>query len=522
MQIDFETLNPTRTSDRSVKNPVRNYIRRRHLLRSGITAFAIFLYTGHVLASAGTITTQSDQTGLALSVYQHNLGLVKDSRDVTLTPGQNTLSWRDIAAGIKTETAWLKYAQHAQPLQVRAQYFDLNRLTPQQLLDSYVGKTIGVMRTHPVSGDEIHESATVLSTNGGIILQFADRIETGVPGRLAFPSLPPDLSDKTVMHIVLDHSAEQTSQQTTQPTAPHGLELTYLTHGLSWRADYILELDPTEQHAALTGFAELTNQSGIDYHHAAIQLIAGNVNQTSPGRASAAAKMLRQDIAREMEMMSAAVADVQTEAHFELHRYTLPQPITLRDKQAKQVAFLSAGNIALEKQFVLHGQNHYYTRFYQLPEQKQNANVWLNFDNTGDGLGKPLPGGIVRVYQPDRNGSTHFIGEDAINHTANKARVRLKVGQAFDIFAEKKQTDFRKIPSSDPNVRQFETTHHITVHNAKKEPVTVVIREPIPGDWSILSESHVHKKITSNLAEWHIEVAGEDRVELTYRVRATL
>lgn len=488
----------------------RQFFNRYRLFFAFVTALSVINWTSNTQAATEKTAAHSDQTSLAISLYQSNLALIKDTRSLTLDKGRTRLVWQDIAPEIKPETAWLRHLQHPEHLQVLSQHFDLKRLTPQNLLESHIGETITVIRTHPVTGEETREPATLLSTDGGVVLGFADRIETDIPGRIAYPAIPPSLYDKPTMHILLNTASGNHSR--------HDLELTYLTHGLSWQADYILELDSDERHASLTGFAALTNQSGIDFHHARTQLIAGDINQINPVRAPAAKRF-----GREVETLSAATyADMAIEPHFELHRYILPEKITLRGNQTTQVSFLSTRGVPIKKQFIMEGQSHYYSSHYQPSTQKQAADIYVSFNNTGTGLGNPLPGGIVRAYQSDSQGDVHFIGEDRMNHAANNATVQLKLGQAFDVSAEKKQTDFKRIPSPDQTIRQFETAHQIILSNAKKETVTVIVREPVPGDWHMLSASLPHQKVASHLAEWQIEIPAESQTILTYRVRTTL
>ncbi|MDC8445537.1 MAG: DUF4139 domain-containing protein [Nitrosomonas sp.] len=496
-----ETLNRARS---------KQFFNRYRLFIAFVTALSAVNWTNNAQAAAEKTAAHSDQTSLAISLYQSNLALIKDTRSLTLDNGRTRLVWQDIASGIRSETAWLRHLKHPGHFQVLSQHFDLKRLTPQNLLESHIGETITVIRAHPVTGEETREPATLLSTDGGVVLRFADRIETDIPGRIAYPAIPPNLHDKPAMHILLNTASGSHSR--------HDLELTYLTHGLSWQADYILELDSDERHASLTGFAALTNQSGIDFHQAKTQLIAGEINQIDPARAPAAKRF-----GREVETLSAATyADMATEPHFELHRYILPEKITLRDNQTVQVSFLSARGVPVKKQFIMEGQSHYYSSHYQSSTQKQAVDSYVSFNNTGTGLGIPLPGGIVRAYQADPQGDIHFIGEDRMNHTANNATAQLKLGQAFDVSAEKKQTDFKKIPSPDQTTRQFETAHQIILSNAKKETVTVIVREPVPGDWHMLSASLPHQKVASHLAEWQIEIPAESQTILTYRVRTAL
>ena len=477
---------------------------------TGLFAVLTINHIPDASAFSETISTREDQTGITLSLYQQDLALIQDTRQVTLGDGSNSLVWQEISVQTKPETAWVSHLTHSEQINIIARHFDLEPLTPQNLLESFVGKPITVIRINPVTGEEFSESATVLTTNGGVVLQFKDRVETGIPGRLSFPEIPDNLHDKPAMTVLLNNSA-------TKKQNDHIFQLTYLTHGLSWQADYILKLSSNETHADLLGLATLTNQSGVDYHNAEIQLIAGDINQASPVRAPAAKRL-----SREMEFMSATYPDLDTETLSELHRYTLNGKNNLMDKQSKQIVFLSTNRIPVEKTLVLTGQNHYYSSYYHLPGQKQSVEVYINFRNSGKGLGDPLPKGVVRAYIQEKQGDLHFVGEDTISHTANKGKVQLKLGHSFDVTAEKKQTNFKKIPSPDQNIRQFESAHQITLSNAKNKAVTVIVREPIPGDWEILNESQRHRKITSNQVEWTVELPAESDVKLTYRVRTLL
>lgn len=460
-------------------------------------------------ASATKVTTREDQTNITLSLYQHDLALVKDTRQIILQNGINNLAWEEISARIKPQTAWISNLKQPGQLHTVAQYFDLNPLSPQQLLESHTGKQVTVIQTNQATGEESRESATVLTTNGGVILKFPDRIETGIPGRLVFSEIPGNLRDKPAMTVILNSRA--TPQKKPQP-----LRLTYLSHGLSWQADYILEIDQQGLNASLTGMATLTNQSGIDYHQAKIDLIAGDINLTRP-----ASRSVAKQFSRELEAVSATTANIDSVPHFELHRYPLPVKTTLRNNQSQQITFLSARGIPFEKQFILTGQNHYYSGYYRHPEQKQAVDVFINFRNSDGELGTSLPAGVIRTYKQDKEYNAHFVGEDTINHTPGETMVRLQLGQAFDITADKKQTDFKKIPTPDPNTRQFETAHQITLSNAKKEAVTVIVREPVPGDWRMLSESHPHQKIAADMAEWRINLPADSTTALTFRVLTT-
>lgn len=454
------------------------------------------------LLAAEKITTSQDQKSIAVTIYNENLALIKDSRNVELSENANQLAWREVSALIRPETALLRNQTSQSNFHILEQNFDFDLLTPQKLLEKHVGKEISVVRTNLATGIESNEMAVVLSTNEGIVLKFNNRIETGVPGRMVFPSVPENLRDKPTLLLLL-HSPE---------AGKHELELSYLTGGLSWRADYVAALNEDDSKLDLNGLVTLTNQSGVAYPQARLQLVAGDVNQIQS----------EQRISRKMVAMSAEVADaaqMKEESLFEYHLYTLQRPTTLAENQTKQVALMSASQVPVNKVFLLQGADYYYSGKYGVLGQKLKTNVLISFDNKGEQLGIPLPKGIVRVYKKDTQGYSQFIGEDQIDHTPKNEKIRLKLGNAFDITADKVQTDFQQIAGSMHQTSIFETAYELTIRNAKKESVVVQVQEPIPGDWLIVSESIKHKKLSSKAVEWSIPVPAESEATFTYRVR---
>ena len=454
------------------------------------------------LLAAEKITTSQDQKGIVVTIYNENLALIKDSRNVELSEKANQLAWREVSALIRPETALLRNQTSRSDFHVLEQNFDFDLLTPQKLLEKHVGKEITVIHTNPATGIESNEKATVLSTNEGIVLKYSNRIETGVPGRVVFSSVPENLRDKPTLLLML-HSPE---------AGKHELELSYLTGGLSWRADYVAALNEDDSRLDLNGLVTLTNQSGVTYPLAKLQLVAGDVNRIQS----------EQRIGRKMVAMSAEMADVaqmKEESFFEYHLYTLQRPTTLAENQTKQVALMSASQVPVNKVFLLQGADYYYSGKYGVLGQKLKTSVLISFDNKGEQLGIPLPKGIVRVYKKDTQGHSQFIGEDQIDHTPKNEQIRLKLGNAFDITADKVQTDFQQIAGSMHQTNIFETAYQITIRNAKKESVVVQVQEPIPGEWLLISESLEHKKLSANVVEWKIPVSAEGEATLTYRVR---
>ena len=472
----------------------------------GLILLVLLLFTGHAIAaSEEKISTLADQKEVAVTIYNENLALVKDKRTIALPEGENTLAFREVSGKMRPQTALLQSKSPKQNIVVIEQNFDFDLLTPQKLLEKYVGKTIGIVKTHPTTGEETVEEAKVLSSNNGVVLRVGDRIETGVSGgRLIFPDVPDNLRDKPTLVM----------QLVSKTGEPQDLELSYLTGGLSWKADYVAELNSDESKLNLLGWVTLTNTSGTSYNNARLQLVAGDVHQVQP----AFQKRMRGEM---VDMAYAAEAPgMAQESLFEYHLYTLARSTNILDNQTKQVALLQAENISSSKEYLLKGQNYYYRNRSGDLGSKIKVAVYLSFENTKtENLGIPLPKGIVRVYKQDKAGSVQFVGEDRIDHTPENESVRLKLGNAFDITADRKQADFKKLAGFGRYNYVFESSYRIELKNGKDENVLVRVVEPMPGDWEILSENLTHKKISSSESEWLVKVPAKGSAELLYRVK---
>lgn len=474
----------------------------KKLLRTMVAVLMVIPHAGWAAPRDEIVSTAADQQSVAVTIYNDNLALVKDARRVRLARDSNQLAWREVSAQMRPETAQLRNLSNPAGFRLLEQNFDFDLLTPAKLLDKYIGREVSVIRTHPTTGAETRETATVLSTNNGVVLKFADRIETGVPGRLAFAGVPETLRDKPTLVISLINPA----------AGQQNLELSYLTGGLSWRADYVAELNANDDQLDLNGWVTLTNQSGTAYPNARLQLVAGDLNRVREA----------QPMPRAMMATAAKVADaaeMQQEALFEYHLYTLQRPTTLAENQTKQVALMSATRVPVNKEFLLAGANYYYLGQYGELGQKMKVGVFVDFQNRGEGLGIPLPKGVIRVYKQDSQGNAQFVGEDRIDHTPKNETVRLKLGDAFDVTADRKQTAFQKLAGTGRYNYVFESAYEIVLKNAKAEAVTVTVREPMPGDWSMVSESLPHAKAASGTAEWKVKVPADGKTTLTYRVR---
>jgi hypothetical protein len=216
--------------------------------------------------------------------------------------------------------------------------------------------------------------------------------------------------------------------------------------------------------------------------------------------------------------MAKASREMAEESLFEYHLYTLGRPTTIAENQTKQVALLSASGVPARKELLLKGNDYYYQSSYGELGQKIKVGVFVEFDNKDSAhLGMPLPKGIIRVYKKDGAGNAQFIGEDRVDHTPKNEKVRLKLGDAFDVTADKKQTDFKKLGGSGKYNYVFESAYEVLLKNGKKEAVVVTVQEPMPGDWQVLSESHPSTKSASNTAVWKISVPAEGGTKLVYR-----
>jgi hypothetical protein len=442
-------------------------------------------------------TTQADQKRVAITIYSNDLALIKDQRQVALKKGNNTLAFMDVSTGIQPETALLRNLSQPQGFSVVEQNYEFDLLTAQNLLQKYVGHKVGVIYRHPTTGEETIEQAILLAANQGIILRFGDRIETGIsPTRLIYQDIPKDLREHPSLILQLH----------TTLAGKQALELSYLTNGLGWKADYVAKLNEAEDRFDLNGWVTLTNQSGTTYQDARLQLVAGNVHRVTP-----LAKYAEPQ-AREA-MMLAKVSPMQEEALLDYHLYTLERATTIKNNQTKQVTLLNASNITIHKNYELrsHTPHFYYDHTQYPPVLKPPVTIYLSFNNTEKaGLGLPLPAGVIRVYKQDLTGNMQFVGEDRIHHVPKNDSAQLKLGQAFDITAEKRRTEYRKLSSD-----SFEATFEIELRNAKKKSVLVKVAEFIPGHWHILTESYPHQQETANTAVWQLSVPAEGQATLT-------
>jgi hypothetical protein len=455
-------------------------------------------------ASPDQSTSLNDQTDLAVTVYNSNIALVRDVRQLTLPAGAFRLKFMDIAATVNPATVHFRSLTEPEKLGVIEQNYEYDLLEPAKLLHKYVGKEVTLVRAYQDNGTTKHEEikATLLADNNGPVWKIGNDIVTGVYAEsYRFPEVPANLFDRPTLLMSLDNSGAR----------KHQIEASYLATNLSWNADYVLTVARDDKAADLDGWVTLANNSGTAFHNAHLQLVAGDLNRLPQGGMAGGAM-------KEMVMSRAVPApQFQQENFSEYHLYTLGRRTSVEDKETKQISLLQGSGVPVEKVLVVNGQNFYYHN-YQNPgsPQKDPVMVFYKFKNEEKAnLGMPLPAGSVRVYQKDSKGGILFVGEDNIGHTPKDETVTVHIGNAFDVVSERKQTDYKKI-----DTHVWEMEFEITLRNHKDSPITVEVNEPIGGDWEMLSSSYKFTKTAAFAAQFKVPVDKNGTSVLKYRIRA--
>jgi hypothetical protein len=453
--------------------------------------------------SVGPATTLNDQTDLSVTVYNSNIALIRDVRNLSLPGGQFRLKLMDIAATVNPATVHFRSVTEPQKLGVLEQNYEYDLLEPAKLLHKYVGKEVTLTRSYLDNGTTKREEikATLLADNNGPVWKIGNDIVTGVYGEsYRFPEVPANLFDRPTLLMTLENSGSQKQQ----------IETSYLAGSLSWNSDYVLTIGRDDKAADLDGWVTLANNSGTAFHDARLQLVAGDLNRIQPPAAPMET--------RNMAMAKAVRAEQFAQENFsEYHLYTLGRKTSVEDKESKQISLLQGSGIPVEKRFVVNGQNFYYHN-QQNPGSpiKDNVMVYYKFKNEEkSGLGMPMPAGNVRVYQKDSKGNVLFVGEDRIDHTPKDEALNIHIGNAFDVISERKQTDYKRI-----DTHTWEMEFEITLRNHKDTPISVEVNEPIGGDWEMLTSSYKYTKNAAWAAQFNVPVAANGTSVLKYRIRA--
>ena len=467
---------------------------------------ALLLVNSLTAGSVALPAAQAAGSGVELTVYNQNLALVKERRDLELDEGLNEVHFSDVAALMDPTSVHFRSLTDAEGTAVWEQNFEYDVVGSERLLEKYVDQDMRL-----VTEDGTVYEGTLLSGAGDIILQRQDGgvtvVQRGRVQEFSFPELPEGLITRPTLVWLLE----------TATAGEHQAEVTYMTSGINWSANYVVLLAQDEASLDLDGWVTLDNRSGATYREARLKLIAGDIHRAP-----------QVEVVKEMMMYDAApramaTPAVEERAFFEYHLYEVQRPVTVKDKQTKQIEFVAAAGVPVEKFFVYDGSRG--LSFWGYPNTdpgygaqagNTKVQVMLEFKTGEDGVDAELPRGTVRVYKEDVDGAHLLVGEDSIDHTPKDEQVRLYVGDAFDIVGERTQTGFNKLGE-----RALEETYRITLRNHKDEDVEVRVVEHMFrwSEWEITQESGEHSKLDAQQVEWRLPVPADGEAELTYTVR---
>ena len=395
-------------------------------------------------------STPAEQKSLHLTIYNQNLGLVKDVRELSLATGIHSLWFEGVAARIDPTSVSIRSLTASDRLEVLEQNFEYDLISPRKLMEKYVGRTVELVRTID-DRDEIVQ-AKLIGTENGYVYEIAGKIAINPPGRVVLPSLPKGLISKPSLVWLLDNGRKN-----------HTIEASYLTADISWKADYVAVLSKDDSKVDLSGWVTIDNKSGATYEDA-----------------------------------------------------TLKRKATVKNNQTKQIGLLSAEDVGVEKSFVYASNGRYYITRMGGPDTRTKVGVYVSLENSSENnMGMPLPKGVVRMYKKDQDGALQFIGEDRIDHTPEDEVIRLKVGDAFDIVAERVQTDYKVLSSG----HLYESAYKVTIRNHKEEDIVVSVVEQLYGDWEVVQKSHAFEKEASHRIRFDVPIERKASTELIYTVR---
>ncbi len=454
----------------------------------------------------------SESSGVSLTIYNQNFGLVRDTRSVELANGINHVRFEDVAAKIDPTSVSFTSLTAPNQVVVREQNYQYDLIEPTTILSKSVGKDVRIKNylsgggVSEISGTLINSPRTyvsdsegrVSSTYSGLVVKTGNGVILNPQGQVELSELPAGLVPKPSLLWKLE----------TDKAGMHKTEIAYQTAGLNWKCDYVAVVNSDDTKTDLTSWVTLDNQSGGTYRDAALKLLAGDVHRVTAPQPMYAKGMM-------MARAGGAAEQQFTEQSFaEYHLYTLAGKTDVKDRETKQLSLFNAAQIPTKKQFVFDSNGQFYPGGWSPSGSSKKINVKLEMENSDkNNLGMPMPKGKVRVYKKDKDGALQFIGEDQIDHTPRDEKVRLYIGDAFDVVGERKQMNVQRVSDRVTRVQM-----EISLRNHKKEPITVTCVEHAYGQWKITSSSQEHRKKDSTTFEFDVKVAPDSESKLTYEI----
>ncbi len=476
------------------------------------SALAIIIsLTSNTFASE-IIVKDTDTKNLDITIYNRNLALVKDVRNVNLQKGENDIAFEGVSSAIKPESAIL----YAQGIKVLEQNYDYDILDLNNIIEKSVGKTIKTLKINPANGEKIFDTAKIISfANDTPILEFSYGIDANFDGQLLFEDLPAGLRRKPTLVAKIYSNTDNSGS----------ISLAYLTNGINWRTNYVANVvDNTNLN--LTAWVTINNESGIDYNNANVQLVAGKINQTYANPVQLRGKMVMMAAAApEMAMGSNNIQEEDISAY---HLYTLPNKTTIKDKQTKQISLMEKTAVKYKKEAELNSPLYFYPDSNSEFKNQHLAMYYNIINDTNSNLGLPLPEGVIRFYENDAKKNLQFIGENRINHVAKGETIRLHLGDYSNIFANGKIRKINKLPEeTQKNINAncvrylnfYTYDAGIDVHNASKNAQEINIKQNFPQETEILEQNIKGKYVQANIYQWTFTVPADKTQHLTFKVK---
>jgi len=456
--------------------------------------------------AAPVIVPPEARSALGLTVYSgENLALVRDTRRATLSSGEQELRFVGVPAQLEPRTVMLRSPAGA-PLVVREQQWRWDLASTPALLERWIGREVELVETDERLRTRV-TPATLLRVRDGLVVRIGDQLVPDPPGRVRLPAATHDLVlEPAVIWRLAD-----------APAGTLELEATYVTGGLGWSADYVAVLHPDESAIDLSAWVTLTNQSGSRFDDATLALVAGEVHRVSaPERRFRAAPMAMAEAA----MAPAELAEGPSESGFtEHHRYAYEGRVTLPDQATTQLPLLAATDVPIERRYQVRGTSPWLRAAGATGDLGTRLPVRVVFllrNTTAHRLGRPLPAGTMRLWARDGAGTLALVGEDRLAHLPRDETAELTVANASEIVAYWQQTDFRKL---EVEPYQVETAVRVTLRNRKTVPVTVVVHEPVDGQWRVLESSVPARKHDARTLAFDVAVPAGGETVLTWRLQ---
>jgi len=468
-----------------------------------------------MIVAATLAMALASATGSEVTVYNQGFAFIKEIRQFTLKQGRQTISVADVASQIETNSVGIKSLTDPGSFEVLEQNYQYDLINTMSILNKAVGSKIKFHKVLPDGKKEVVEGILMSSpttitsdqngnnrqTYNGMVIKTADgRILLDPTGEIEVSAIPEGMISKPT--LLWDLVASK--------PGPNNVELSYITKGMTWNADYVLTLDGLGN-GDLKGWVTMANNSGTTFKDAKLKLLAGDVNRIQNRRAGVAM------LAKAARAEAADKNGFQEESLFEYHLYTLQRPATLKDKEIKQLSLLEGKGIKVEKKLVidsLRDYGMYYPGEGEVGTGNLKPQVRIEFVNSKENnLGMPMPKGTVKVYQRDKSGSVQMLGEDQIDHTPKNERLSLVVGRSFDVVGERKRLSYERV-----SPRSFRETFQIKVSNRKEVPDTVIVLERHYGDWTVEKESMKSKKLDSISMSYTVDLKPNESKVITYTV----